>query len=1804
MNNFRTHKIIAFFLAVLMILHLIPAVDLTVFAEGADDGYESHIGQYATLDSKTSIIDVEPDTTWQDNSWQIFPEDFSDGSVFRIDDYKLLTEEYSDGVVEITLWYQISLISGTVLSKEFYSDGFWVLQRSISGSSDTASALSLFVPEVAEGNVSILGVSSLSMEKYDKPTLTAVSAKGSVAAYTWQIEYASGKWVDIYGEDSATVKLSYGMVASILAANGTSTVNVRCKSTYAGETIYSAAVPVTVYESSTYSISIPRAFADDTTSAAETEKTTYSVIINYQFADGEPAAAPWTVASLNEGYHLKQTIVSPTVVGYEPKEIISGGIDVGNDPENIAFDVIVNNNISITVTYQPVNVNYTVEHRFQPVSGSDNVEDYLYFGSIDSETKQGLTGSSVGEGHELTGDDLPAGFYALLYDTTTTIAADGTTVITVYYDRYFYLMNFDLAGGYGAEPIYARVGTPLTGLIKTPIKAGYVFSGWRDTAGNVYTVDNFPYSTMPANNTAYTAQWTPGTTTYDVVFWYENANDDGYTQVGAATDIGATAGDVVNGSTYKDTDFDGRDDRNFTYSHADTNVEVRGDGSTVVNVYFKRNVYTVTFYMEDCASTCPAELHTHTDDCRTLICSLTEHDHVSLGCTLNCDHTIHDISCYSGERGSLVPVSKPNYTLTHLGNSIYSYYSSNRTRYVLNIGNEWYQDEYGSRYLISLNCSHIHTDTCYSCNQFGHIHSDSCYYYNCGKQLHYHSNGDCYYVVTAKYDADISASWKTNPVQKLLDEGWVFESSITGDYYSFLEKMPGYELHEGENITMIATKWSDDYTYRWYYYLETYPGMDKTGLTIRNDGNKEYYLYDDTTVTYSGTGLGLTYDEDYYPITGFDQRDEDVPDFTRTTIDGKTVRVAYLYYTRNSYNLSFSNHGTVVSGKGGTFLYEQDISNQDFVPDYPSTLEPNAYVFDGWYESPFFGDTKFDFTTTDADGNTVKATMPARNLTLYARWVPKNHTVNIYLTDELTDNVKVKGENGTQVVEHRATATNPYPDVTNNPPVHPTNNLYKFVGWFYMDGNTEKAFDFSMPVTQDLDLYAKWSSNVLVEYVIHYQLADGTPVAPDTKGSALAGSSKTFEAKTGDQLNEGYRTGYFPATQSSCVVRMSLDDKNEFTFIYVAKPSVNYTVKHVIKETGEVWDEETKSTSDAIVTESFKVKTGYMPDAYSKSLVLTADASKNVITFYYTKDDVHAPVHVVHMIQNAEGENYTLYQEFTDLNGVINNLYTTAIQNIDGYDFSHATAGGSEALVDGSSVSGIVTTNGLEIIIYYNREIHPYEFRFVEKDTDNELADPVTGTGRYGAQVSCNAKSIEKYTLVSAETQSMIIEREDGTTAVKNVRVFEYVERTFVINYKPVGPAGATGFGSVSTLQEIVSMVIPEADGSTATPTNYYNFVGWYLDEACTQKVDVYYVDSNFDEATIKPNPNKNPEAYFSGITFYAKFEEKTVTINYFAVGPENLTGFGGINDNQTQIVSQSGIGMVTGQPAGATAVPNGAFQFVGWYDNAECKGNPLNTNATYVPSKTDGTVWVDGTTYYAKFVEIEVTINYVAVGPNKDTINFGKVDPTINENVKVLTGTPSSTADPEEPVFKFVGWYLDEACTTPVSSDWVRGTQINPGKTKDYGNGVMGYVSATYYAKFEYNLTSLTITKTGWNSADSNQTFIFNIKGTTDDIDIDVTVHGNGSVTVYGLTVSSLYTITEKTDWSWRYNVESAAHKVNATDATSNLYNDPNTFSYTVQIGLDGTFTFNNTRKTEYWLDGDSWCDNRFMSIASQAIN
>lgn len=282
-----------------------------------------------------------------------------------------------------------------------------------------------------------------------------------------------------------------------------------------------------------------------------------NVVINYVFADGRPAANSWT-ARISKGELINQTVTSPTVVGYAP------------DQETVTINQVIDDHVTITVTYQPALVDFTVKHYQQ------NVDDDRYI-LAETETKKGFTESPVGDKLAKTYD----GFTALLYDTTTKVAADGSTVVEIYYDRNYYMMSFNLDGGYGVEPIYARYGAAIT--LGKPTKPGYKFDGW---------TPKLP-TTMPVGGGTYAAKWTKQDSKYQIQYWQENADDDGYSYVESET-VTAATGDVVNYNGNKSyAGFTRNTDK------TDKNVTVNGDGSTVLNVYFNRNVYEVKFYKND-----------------------------------------------------------------------------------------------------------------------------------------------------------------------------------------------------------------------------------------------------------------------------------------------------------------------------------------------------------------------------------------------------------------------------------------------------------------------------------------------------------------------------------------------------------------------------------------------------------------------------------------------------------------------------------------------------------------------------------------------------------------------------------------------------------------------------------------------------------------------------------------------------------------------------------------------------------------------------------------------------------------------------------------------------------------------------------------------------------------------------------------------------------------------------------------------------------------------------------------------------
>lgn len=918
------------------------------------------------------------------------------------------------------------------------------------------------------------------------------------------------------------------------------------------------------------------------------EKDTYSVVIKYVFADGSQAAPSWT-ATLARGSAYRSTVTSPTVVGYTP------------DRATVELDyTAINDDVTETVIYKPAEVSFTVKH-YQQNTDNDN------YTLADTETRTGYTESEVGAGLAKTSYE---GFTALLYDTTTKVAADGSTEVEIYYDRNYYLLNLDLAGGWGADPIYARYGAVIS--LSSPTKSGYTFAGWDPKAP----------ANMPAKNQTLTAQWTPvNSVDYTVVFWYQNANDDGYSYAGNLTQSGKPGASVSSGQ-FSGTDFTGRDASHFTYNAAKAEtVTVNGDGSTVVNVYFTRKTYTLKFRVLDC--------------------------------------------------------------------------------------DKWLM----------------------------HSHSDSCY--------------KVVKTITAKYQADIHGNF---PIKDGSETIWWTVPNGTETYgdSNKTRYLGSIDIMPGENITF--TKKGSESGAKIYYYVETLNGVK--GDVTHNGRN--YTSYKVIDLDYS-SNVNLTYREEFHPITGFTQGDSD----PKLPVDGEVgmKQNNYLYYTRNSYTLKFYNYGTELTDHQATLQYEAPLKDKNFTPAYPSNLEANAYEFAGWYTTPGCYE--------GSEVNWDTATMPAGDPMLYAKWAPKTHTVRTFLTEDAM-NAGTAPIDTWENVPHRSTIKKPQ---------NPTNGQYTFVGWFYQENGVEKAYDFSMAVTKDMDLYAKWISNTLVQYTIHYRLEDGTTIAPDTTGSALAGATKTFDAKTGTDLNQGYQTGYFPKVGSHSIT-MNIDGDNVFTFVYVPGEKVNYTVRYLEKDTNKVLKTEKKdSTSAAVVTEKFETVPGYAPDAYQKRLVLSAEEGSNVITFWYVKDTEHAPVQIIHWVQNIAGDGYTEYSSSTNLNGLIGETYIAEWLTIAGFAKNETK----------SNTSGKLTAEGLVLNLYYDRIEYPYEFRFVNSYTGEDITDytfpgATKGNARFGDRVTYTAPErlgdlgYKLDTAKSSASQAIDIRIEDPANVAKlNVKTFYYI---------------------------------------------------------------------------------------------------------------------------------------------------------------------------------------------------------------------------------------------------------------------------------------------------------------------------------------------------------------------------------------------------------------------------------------------
>ena len=171
--------------------------------------------------------------------------------------------------------------------------------------------------------------------------------------------------------------------------------------------------------------------------------------------------------------------------------------------------------------------------------------------------------------------------------TQGTIAADGSTVVKIYYKRDTMTMTLNLDGGtIGGETSATRTGKYGSSYVAvaTPAKQGYTFSAW-DPA-------------LPATleDGAHTATYTPNTDTpYKVYHYQENADDDGYTLADTEN---------LSGTTATPTSAPAKTYEHFTAEPV-TQTAIAADGSTEVRINYKRE--TVTFTLDLAGGTLDGE---------------------------------------------------------------------------------------------------------------------------------------------------------------------------------------------------------------------------------------------------------------------------------------------------------------------------------------------------------------------------------------------------------------------------------------------------------------------------------------------------------------------------------------------------------------------------------------------------------------------------------------------------------------------------------------------------------------------------------------------------------------------------------------------------------------------------------------------------------------------------------------------------------------------------------------------------------------------------------------------------------------------------------------------------------------------------------------------------------------------------------------------------------------------------------------------------------------------------------------------
>ena len=333
---------------------------------------------------------------------------------------------------------------------------------------------------------------------------------------------------------------------------------------------------------------------------------------------------------------------------------------------------------------------------------------------------------------------------------------------------------------------------------------------------------------------------------------------------------------------------------------------------------------------------------------------------------------------------------------------------------------------------------------------------------------------------------------------------------------------------------------------------------------------------------------------------------------------------------------------------------------------------------------------------------------------------------------------------------------------------------------------------------------------------VHYQTADGTPLADDEHATGVYGGEYTTSAKE--------IAGYHLTETPSNATGKYTTNTPDVTYVY-APDEESVTVHYQTADGKDLVPSETQTGSyGSGYTTSAKEIAGYHltetpSNATGKYTTNTPD-----VTYVYAPDEESVIVHY----QTADG---TPLADDEHATGVYGGEYTTSAKKIPGY---HLTTTPTNA-------TGTYTTNTPDVIYVYAPDEESVTVHYQTAD-GTPLASSETQTGSYGSDYTTSAKKIPGYHLTTTPTNATGTHTTDTPDVIY---VYAPDEESVTVHYQTADgtplASSETQTGSYGSDYTTSAKKIPGYH-LTTTPTNA---TGTYT----TNTPDVIYVYAPDEES-------------------------------------------------------------------------------------------------------------------------------------------------------------------------------------------------------------------------------------------------------------------------------------------------------------------------------------------------------------------